>query len=269
MPSADFCSAVRPPLDGLSRRGDTKQISWGNLSRLPCTTAESTLRVLDGYGLRGKLAARPALAPCIRFVLSIGSHVCSTLPYMGTSMSRAKICRQAPLSFGRYYNVVSGTTSTSWQPHEALGKLRPSFRPSRTARMFRRSQPGATESPRLFHTPREPYNERNTTRGGARFQWLGHRCHTLTCGGPPTVDPNHDADIRIGSEAPKQRCPIFKSGLEAMEACGITATSDRYRQAASSSAEIFVHSKGLMSSSGRGATQLEVCRHLAGRDHAP
>ena len=85
----------------------------------------------------------------------------------------------------------------------------------------------------------------------------------------PTVDPNHDADIRIGSEAPKQRCPIFKSGLEAMEACGITATSDRYRQAASSSAEIFVHSKGLMSSSGRGATQLEVCRHLAGRDHAP
>jgi hypothetical protein len=22
-------------------------------------------------------------------------------------------------------------------------------------------------------------------------------------------DPNHDADIRIGSEAPKQRCPIF------------------------------------------------------------
>src|SRR5215831_20470050 len=77
MPSADFCSAIRPPLDGLSRRGDTKQISWGNLSRLPCTAAESTLRVLDGYGLRGKLAARPALAPCIRFVLSIGSHVCS------------------------------------------------------------------------------------------------------------------------------------------------------------------------------------------------
>ena len=102
MPSADFCSAVRPPLDGPSRRGDTKQISWGNLSRLPCTAAESTLRVLDGYELRGKLAARPALAPCIRFVLSIGSHVCSTLPYMGTSMSRAKICRQAPLSFGRY-----------------------------------------------------------------------------------------------------------------------------------------------------------------------
>ena len=26
--------------------------------------------------------------------------------------------------------------------------------------------------------------EHNTTRGGARFQWLGHRCHILTCGGP-------------------------------------------------------------------------------------
>jgi hypothetical protein len=25
----------------------------------------------------------------------------------------------------------------------------------------------------------------------------------------PTVDPNHDADIRIGSEAPKQRCPFL------------------------------------------------------------
>src|SRR5437879_540228 len=51
----------------------------GKLNRLPCTIAESTLRVLDGYGLRGKLPARPALAPCIRF-LFIDSHVCSMLP---------------------------------------------------------------------------------------------------------------------------------------------------------------------------------------------
>ena len=28
MPSADFCSAVRPPFDSLSRRSDTEQISW-------------------------------------------------------------------------------------------------------------------------------------------------------------------------------------------------------------------------------------------------
>ncbi len=48
--------------------GDAEQISWGKLNRLPCTVAESTLRVLDGYGLRGKLPARPALAPCIRFL---------------------------------------------------------------------------------------------------------------------------------------------------------------------------------------------------------
>src|SRR5216683_4338894 len=74
MPSADFCSVVRPPFDSLSRRSDTEQISWGKFSRLLCTAAESTLRTLDGYGLRGKLPARPALAPCIRF-LSIDSHV--------------------------------------------------------------------------------------------------------------------------------------------------------------------------------------------------
>ena len=73
MPSADFCSAVRPPFDSLSRRSDTEQISWGKLNRLPCTAAGSTLRVFDGYGLRGKLPARPTLTPCIRF-LSIDSH---------------------------------------------------------------------------------------------------------------------------------------------------------------------------------------------------
>src|SRR6266852_3059922 len=79
MPSADFCPAVKRPFDHLSRRSDTEQISWGKLSCLPCTVAESTLRTFDGYGLRGKLPARPALAPCIRF-LSIDSHVCSMLP---------------------------------------------------------------------------------------------------------------------------------------------------------------------------------------------
>src|SRR5207245_6220155 len=79
MPYADFCPAVRRPFDHLSRRGDAEQISWGKLNRLPCTIAESTLCVLDGYGLRGKLPARPALAPCIRF-LFIDSHVCSMLP---------------------------------------------------------------------------------------------------------------------------------------------------------------------------------------------
>jgi hypothetical protein len=67
MPSADFCSAVRLPLDHLSHRSDTEQISWGKLSRLLCTVAESTFRTLDGYGLRGTLPARPALIPYIGF----------------------------------------------------------------------------------------------------------------------------------------------------------------------------------------------------------
>jgi hypothetical protein len=70
---------------------DTEQISWGKLSRLPCTAVGSTLRTLDGYGLRGKWAARPELTPCIRF-LSIDSHVCSTLPSDPTS-------RWSPLRF--------------------------------------------------------------------------------------------------------------------------------------------------------------------------
>src|ERR1700722_4502158 len=79
MPSADFCPAIGPPHGTPSRRSDTEQISWGKLSRLPRTVAESTLRPLDGYGLRGTLPARPVLAPCIRF-LSIDSRICLVLP---------------------------------------------------------------------------------------------------------------------------------------------------------------------------------------------
>jgi hypothetical protein len=79
MPSADFCPAIGPPHGAPSRRSDTEQISWGKLSRLPRTVAESTLRPIDGYGLRGTLPARPVLAPCIRF-LSIDSRICLVLP---------------------------------------------------------------------------------------------------------------------------------------------------------------------------------------------
>src|SRR6516225_2551030 len=79
MPSADFCPAIGPPHGAPSRRSDTEQISWGKLSRLPRTVAESTLRALDGYGLRGTLPDRPALAPRIRF-LSIDSRICLVLP---------------------------------------------------------------------------------------------------------------------------------------------------------------------------------------------
>src|SRR5258705_553966 len=92
MPSADFCPAVRPPYGALSRRSDTAQISWGKFSRFPCTVAGSTLRVLDGYGLRGKWPARPTLAPCTRF-LSIDSHVCSTLPSDLASRRQPLRCR--------------------------------------------------------------------------------------------------------------------------------------------------------------------------------
>ena len=61
------------------RTRNTTQTSRGKFSRLRCTVAGSTLRVLDGYGLRDSLPARPTLAPRIRF-LSINSHVCSAFP---------------------------------------------------------------------------------------------------------------------------------------------------------------------------------------------
>ena len=78
MPSADFCPAVSLPLGKLSRLRGTEQISRRKFSRLPRTIAGSTLRVLHGYGLHGKSAARPTLTPCIRF-LSIDSRFCLTL----------------------------------------------------------------------------------------------------------------------------------------------------------------------------------------------
>jgi hypothetical protein len=78
MPSADFCPAIRLPRDSLSRRSDTEQISRGKFNRLLRTIAESTRRIFDGYGLRGKSPARPTLTPCIRF-LFIDSRICSTL----------------------------------------------------------------------------------------------------------------------------------------------------------------------------------------------
>jgi len=92
MPSADFCPAVRPPYGALSRRSDTEQISWGKLSRLPCIVAGSTLRILDGYGLRGKWPARPTPAPSTR-CLSIDSHVCCTLPSDLASRRQPLRCR--------------------------------------------------------------------------------------------------------------------------------------------------------------------------------
>ena len=64
MPSADFCPAIGPPHDAPSRRSDTAQISWGKLSRLPRTVAESTLRTLMDMDF----AVRCPLVRCSRLV---------------------------------------------------------------------------------------------------------------------------------------------------------------------------------------------------------
>ena len=64
MPSADFCPAIGPPHGAPSRRSDTEQISWGKLSRLPRTVAESTLRTLMDMDF----AVRCPLVRCSRLV---------------------------------------------------------------------------------------------------------------------------------------------------------------------------------------------------------
>src|SRR6266478_5880531 len=52
------------PCGILSRRSDTGQISWGKLSRLPRTVAESTLRILMDMDF----AVRCPLVQCLRLV---------------------------------------------------------------------------------------------------------------------------------------------------------------------------------------------------------
>jgi hypothetical protein len=94
-------------------------------------------------------------------------------------------------------------------PYEPLGILRPSFRPSRTARMFRRSQRVATESPRLFTRWRRPVRTTNITRHEAEPAFSGSVIVATSLHAVDPLDPDHDADIRIGSEAPKQRCPFL------------------------------------------------------------
>ena len=52
--------------------------------------------------------------------------------------------------------------------------------------------------------------------------------HNLVCGG--SKDPNHDAVIRIGCEAPKRRGPILCYGVISHGVHRATATSNRHRR---------------------------------------
>ena len=88
---------ITPHLVGFRPRwafSDQRQLSRGKLDYFQCTSAASTLCVLDGYGLRNLALARPTLTPLMRF-LFIGSHLCSTLP--SDLASRQRPC--ALLSF--------------------------------------------------------------------------------------------------------------------------------------------------------------------------
>src|SRR5215831_19458311 len=83
-----------------------QQISRDKFDRFLRATTEFTLCVLDRYGLRDHLPARPPLTPPIRF-LYIGSRICSALP--SDPASRRRPC--APLSLLLYQDVKRTFTS--------------------------------------------------------------------------------------------------------------------------------------------------------------
>jgi hypothetical protein len=103
MPYADFCAAVRTSFNNLSRRSDTEQISRGKLVCLPCTIAGSTLRTIDGYGLRSKLPARTALAPNI-FHLQTAEHARHTTKPLGRRTLRVGTHKELPVRRLRLYD---------------------------------------------------------------------------------------------------------------------------------------------------------------------
>ena len=79
-------------------RSDTEQISWGKVSHFPCTIAESTLRTLMDYGLRGKLPTRPVRTPSIGFCPSTRRFVPCFLRTSPRGTSPCIITRPSPPS---------------------------------------------------------------------------------------------------------------------------------------------------------------------------
>ncbi len=116
----------------LARRA--MQISRSKPDSLHRAPAGFTNLVLDGYGLRGLLPARPTTAlPRIRF-LFVGSRLCSTLP----SDSSSRFCPCASLVL-HLHQVAQGTftpklsdmsdTQGARYARIAAGDLRPCPRP--------------------------------------------------------------------------------------------------------------------------------------------
>jgi hypothetical protein len=154
---------------------------------------------------------------------------------------------------------MSGKHGTSWQPYEALGRLRP--------RSARRGRPGCFADLSLRRRRARRYSTRRYTEPGigkisrarrsdyklflsfalprdkSHRQWSPgeirttnirrHEAEPAFSGAvivatslhavDPMVDPNHDAVIRIGSEAPKQRCPFCNPAWKPL-----TFASNRY-----------------------------------------
>ena len=107
MPDADFCSAVRLPFGSLSRTGDAEQISWGKLSRLPCTIAESTLRTL----MEVDFAVRCPLVRCWRLVHSVFVHRLARLLHASFGPHLAAVALAS--SLGLHLHQVGQRTFTS------------------------------------------------------------------------------------------------------------------------------------------------------------
>jgi len=110
------------------------------------------------------------------------------VPYMGTSKSSAKTCRKLPFLMLLFFSCS----------HETIYR------------------PDADRRSRVQVTGLAKHND-NITRHEAEPAFsvaiiVATSLYTVD----PRADPNHDADIRIGSEAPKQRLPNLFLGMIAM-----------------------------------------------------
>jgi hypothetical protein len=117
--------------------------------------------------------------------------------------------RKAPL-FRRHCDVMSATHGTSWQPLR-LSRHTPALVPPvadgpgvSPMSACGDGEPEAVHTLERTTTTNITHDTRRSPLSVARSS-LPHPYMRWT----PTVDPNHDADIRIGSEAPKQRCPFL------------------------------------------------------------
>src|SRR6516162_1477586 len=191
-------------------------------------------RAIDGKGLSpSRFAVLPAATGAFTSRLSTGRSPFPLLdmtttatgpPCIGLFLSRS--FRKHNPSFFRRFFVRSETVSSS----------RPATVASRRAQELSRLVASSATTRRAALTvpstaaPSNAVGARSARRrleGSSRSSADLSR-HNLVCGG--SKDPNHDAVIRIGCEAPKRRGPILCYGVISHGVHRATATSNRHRR---------------------------------------